>query len=391
MAVPLLDLSFQNPPLEESFVEKFREIIRSNRYILGPEVEKLEASCAELSGVAHGIGVSSGTDALLVALMALEIGRGDEVLCPTFTFFATAGCIARLGATPVFVDACPVCFNLDVADAQRKVTEKTRAIIPVHLFGQAADMDPVMRLAKDHNLFVIEDTAQAIGATYKDRSVGSFGNFGTFSFYPSKNLSGLGDGGMLVTDDQDLHDRAKVLRNHGMSPRYYHSFVGGNFRLDPLQAAMLSIKLPHIDEYAANRQANAAYYTNALRQIDGVRQASQGGCCGTTHAAVGPDRKLTLPVACRKNRHIWNQYTVRVHGKGKRDDLRDYLMANDIGCEIYYPVPMHHQTCFKNVAAPPCPKAEMLAKECLSIPIYPELSESQKDEVIGVIKSFLQG
>ena len=245
MKVPLLDVNAQNLPLERELTETFTRVLHSGRFIMGPEVVALEEEVADFVGASHGIGVSSGTDAILLALMALGIGPGDEVLCPTFTFFATAGCVSRVGATPVFVDACPVCFNLDVEDAASKVTARTKAIIPVHLFGQSADMDAVMELAGKHGLKVIEDGAQAIGSRYKGRDCGSIGDFGTYSFFPSKNLGGFGDGGMLVCNDPDLADKARVLRMHGSKPKYYHKYIGGNFRLDPLQAALLRVKLRH--------------------------------------------------------------------------------------------------------------------------------------------------
>ena len=270
MKVPLLDVNAQNLPLEEELTAAFTRVLHSGRFIMGPEVEALEAEVAEFVGARHGIGVTSGTDAILVALMALDIGPGDEVLCPAFTFFATAGCISRTGATPVFVDACPGCFNLDPDDAARKVTERTKAIIPVHLFGQSAEMDAVMALAREHNLRVIEDGAQAIGARYRGRGCGSMGDFGTYSFFPSKNLGGFGDGGMVVCNDDDLAERARILRMHGSKPKYFHREVGGNFRLDPLQAALLRVKLRRYGDYTRARQENAAYYTGKLSALQGV-------------------------------------------------------------------------------------------------------------------------
>ena len=251
MKVPLLDVNAQNLPLEEELTATFTRVLRSGRFIMGPEVEALEAEVAEFVGARHGIGVASGTDAILVALMALDIGPGDEVLCPTFTFFATAGCISRTGAVPVFVDACPVCFNMDVGDAARKVTERTKAVIPVHLFGQSAEMDAVIALAGEHGLYVIEDGAQAIGSRYKGHGCGTIGEFGTYSFFPSKNLGGFGDGGMVVCNDDALAERARILRMHGSRPKYFHREVGGNFRLDPLQAALLRAKLGHLPVYIA--------------------------------------------------------------------------------------------------------------------------------------------
>ena len=251
MNVNLLDLKAQNGALEPELNEAFLRVLRSGHFILGPEVDRFERALAEFTGAKHALGVSSGTDAILVALMAHGIGPGDEVLCPSFTFFATAGCVARVGATPVFVDSCPVCFNLDVRDAARRITPRTKAIIPVHLFGQPAEMDGVLDLARRHGLRVIEDAAQAMGATYRGRQVGTLGDFGTISFFPTKNLGALGDAGALLTNDTALFERAKILRMHGMDPKYVHQVVGGNFRLDALQAAMLSVKLPRFDGYSA--------------------------------------------------------------------------------------------------------------------------------------------
>ena len=273
MNVNLLDLKAQNGALEPELQEAFLRVLRSGHFILGPEVERFERALAEFTGAKHALGVSSGTDAILLALMALGIGPGDEVLCPSFTFFATAGCVARVGATPVFVDSCPVCFNLDVRDAARRITPRTKAIIPVHLFGQAAEMDGVLALARQHGLRVIEDAAQALGATYRGKQVGTLGDFGTISFYPSKNLGALGDAGALLTNDTALFERARILRTHGMDPKYYHRVVGGNFRLDALQAAMLSVKLPHFNGYTVARRRNAALYQDWLSLLPGVELA----------------------------------------------------------------------------------------------------------------------
>ncbi len=289
MAVPLLDVNAQNHPLEPEFLAAFQRVFRTGVFIMGPEITALESECAALLKTKHSMGVSSGTDALLVALMALGIGPGDEVLCPAFTFFATAGCVSRLGAVPVFTDVCPVSFNMDMKDARRKITARTRAIVPVHLFGQSADMDTVLALAKEHNLVVIEDAAQAIGATYKGRCCGTMGEFGAYSFFPSKNLGGLGDSGLVSTNDDALADRAHSLRNHGMQPKYYHAHIGGNFRMDALQAALLRPKFPHYAAYTTGRQANAAYYTKQLLKLPGVVQANlshRGDTKATQQAAL---------------------------------------------------------------------------------------------------------
>ena len=403
MNIPLLDLKSQNLALEAELNSAFARVLHSGQYILGPEVTKFEAEIARLVEVKHAIGVSSGTDAILLALMALGVGPGDEVICPTFTFFATAGCIARVGAKPIFVDSCPVCFNLDVADLERKITPRTKTIIPVHLFGQAAEMDTVMAVAQRHRVTVIEDAAQALGAGYRGRKVGSMGHFGAFSFFPSKNLGGFGDGGTLVTNDDALAEKARLLRTHGSKPKYYHKYVGGNFRMDPLQAALLSVKLPHYDEYTQKRKTNAAYYTDNLSKIAGVwiASATQSTCAQAnanraqsecSEAALAePAAKLILPCAYAWNDHIWNQYTLRIPGSGRRDALKLFLAENGVATEIYYPVPLHLQECFSHFGqgTAPMPVATRLAKECLSIPIFPELSRDQMDAVISALQQFL--
>ena len=395
MPVPLLDLNAQNLALEAQLKDAFERVLRSGQFILGPEVQRLETEIAELVGVRHAIGVSSGTDGILLALMSLGVGPGDEVLCPSFTFFATAGCISRAGATPVFTDSCLYCFNMDVADAARKVTPRTRAIMPVHLFGQSADMDAVMELARRHGLPVIEDAAQAMGAAYKGRKLGTIGTFGMFSLFPSKNLGGFGDGGILVTDDDELAAKARMLRAHGAKPKYFHKFVGGNFRLDPLQAALLTVKLPHYEEYTRKRRENASYYASRLGAIPGVSRTdlAVSRCAGS--AEVAPHHagvRILIPSAYPHNDHIWNQFTFRVLGDGQRDALRTALTEKKIGTEVYYPVPMHRQECFANFESSrvDLPGADRLAAEALSIPIYPELTLAQKDEVIGAIAAFLQ-
>ena len=390
MEVPLLDLKQQNAPLAPKLQEAFQRVMDSGQFILGHEVEELERTVAAVAGARHAIGVSSGTDAILLALMALGIGSGDEVICPSFTFFATAGCIARAGATPVFADSCPVSFNLNVEDTARRITPRTKAIIPVHLFGQSADMDGVMALARKHDLRVIEDAAQALGATYRGRSVGSIGDCGAFSFYPSKNLSGFGDGGLLTTNDDKLAARARLMRAHGAQSKYFHAVVGGNFRMDPLFAALLSVKTPYLNEYTQGRVSNAAYYTAALGRIPGVRLPQSDEPPG--------EARMLLPSALPDNGHIWNQYTLRVlqsatwkQPGNPRDALRNFLTARKIGSEIYYPRPMHLQECFAPAASRgsiPLPVAEQLAAECLSIPIYPELRREQQNAVIAAIGDF---
>jgi dTDP-4-amino-4,6-dideoxygalactose transaminase len=392
--VPLLDVNAQNHPLESELQAAFSQVLKHGRFIMGPEMETFEKEIATMTGAKHALSVSSGTDALLLALMALNIEPGDEVLCPAFTFFATAGAVSRLGAVPVFTDICPICFNLDVNDARKKITAKTKAIIPVHLFGQCADMDPILALAAEHGLKVVEDAAQSIGAAYKGRQSGTMGHFGTYSFFPSKNLGGFGDGGMLVTNDDELAEFARVLRVHGSKPKYYHHYVGGNFRMDTLQCALLSVKVKRYAQYTAERQRNAAHYTTALSKLPGIVLADPAHCkCASAQAAAlaAQGAKIVLPVAYGHNSHIWNQFTLRVLG-GKRDSLRDHLVAKKIGCDIYYPVTLDQQQCFANLPAASrsgCEVAHQLAGEVLSIPIYGELNEAQREEVIAAIAEWL--
>ena len=382
MPVPLLDLNIQNLALEDELKAAFERVLRSGQFILGPEVEGLESQLSAMLGVRHSIGVSSGTDAILLALMALGIGPGDEVICPTFTFFATAGCVSRVGATPVFVDSCPSCFNLRAGEVSRKITSRTKAIMPVHLFGQAAAMEEILDLARSREIPVIEDAAQSLGAEYKGQPVGGLGTFGTFSFFPSKNLSGFGDGGLVVTNDDELAAKSRSLRAHGAKPKYYHKYVGGNFRIDPLFAALLAVKLPHYRGYTSKRQANAAHYTEELSKLPGAAlTAGADKICGAGDLPVDLPAgiRLVLPAAHRNASHIWNQYTLRVPGAGRRDALRDALKARKIGTEVYYPVPMHRQECFADLASAgeSLPIADRLSSEALSIPIYPELARAQ--------------
>jgi dTDP-4-amino-4,6-dideoxygalactose transaminase len=384
MNVNLLDLKAQNGALEPELQEAFLRVLRSGHFILGPEVERFERALAEFTGARHALGVSSGTDAILLALMALEIGPGDEVLCPSFTFFATAGCVARVGAKPVFVDSLPDSFNLDPEDAERRVTSRTKAIIPVHLFGQAADMDAVFGLARRHGLRVIEDAAQALGATYQGRQVGalsgfgSLGGFGAVSFFPTKNLGALGDAGAVLTNDEELMQRCRILRVHGMDPKYHHRVIGGCFRLDALQAAFLGVKLPHFPTYTTQRQRNAALYHELLAALP---------------AAQGAAAKLILPTTSPGNGHIWNQYTVRVMGAGGREELRAHLTASGIGSEIYYPLPLHEQACFAALGYQPedLPVAHRLAGEVVSLPIFPELEADAIEEVCRAVGGFFAG
>ncbi len=395
MPVPLLDVNAQNHPLEQELTEAFRRVLQSGQFILGQEVADFEGEIAAFVGAEHAIGISSGTDAILVALMALGIGPGDEVICPTFTFFATAGCVSRVGATPVFADACGVCFNIDLDAIAAKITPRTKAIIPVHLFGQSAEMDGILSLAKAQGLAVIEDAAQSIGATYRGKHSGTMGDCGTFSFFPSKNLGGLGDGGMVVTDDAALAEEIRILRNHGSEPKYYHHRVGGNFRIDALQAALLRVKLTHYADYTRSRAGNADAYTAALAALPGAIVADPADCgCPEARAAEleAAGARLIVPCAYPHNGHIWNQFTLRVPGDGRRDALRAHLVEHGIGCEIYYPVPLHRQACFADLpeaSRGECPTAERLASEVLSLPVYPELTPAQRDEVVAAIGGFL--
>lgn len=367
MSIPLLDLTRQHEPLNEAFAVAFDRVLRSNRFVLGEEVSALEEEIAHYCDCQYAVGLSSGTDALLVAMMALGIGPGDEVLCPSFTFFATAGSIVRLGATPVWVDVLPDTFNINLEDALAKVTEKTRAIVPVHLFGQTAEMECVMRFARHFNLEVIEDVAQAIGATYDGKKAGSFGAFGALSFYPTKNLGGFGDGGMLVTNDASLADKAVWLRNHGMNPRYHHKFVGGNFRLDAIQAALLRIKLPFLDGYHEARAAHATAYTAGLKGHSGV----------------------ICPRIIDKARSVWNQYTLRIEHNG-REAFRAYLADAGIGTEVYYPVALHQQECFAGIGrgGETLAVTDQLVNEVVSIPCFPELTPAERDEVLRTVWNF---
>ena len=363
MAVPLLQLNAQNLALESELKAAFERVLHSGQFILGPELTAFESECARMIGTKHALGVSSGTDAILLALMALDIKAGDEVICPSFTFFATAGCIARVGATPVFVDSEEGTFNIDPADVARKITKRTKAIIPVHLFGRCAEMD---RIGRQNGIAVIEDAAQSLGSTYSGKQAGTIGEFGCFSFFPSKNLGGFGDSGLLTTNDDALAERATLLRMHGAKPKYYHKFIGGNFRMDALQCALLRIKLPHYASYNENRGRNAAYYAEKLTGL----------------------KDIVLPAQLEG--HIWNQYTLRVIGKGRRDALKEHLTAKGIGCEIYYPVPLHQQECFAylKTSKESLPVANRLAEEVLSIPIFPELKREQLDEVVAAVRGF---
>jgi dTDP-4-amino-4,6-dideoxygalactose transaminase len=367
----MLECAAENLALESELKAVFDRVLRSGHYILGEKVERFEECVAEKLGVRHAIGVSSGTDALLLALMALGIGEGDEVLCPSFTFFASAGSIARTGAKPVFVDVRADTFNIDVSDAARKVTKATRAIMPVHLYGQAADMVAVMDLAAEHGLAVLEDAAQALGARADERRVGTIGEFGAFSFYPTKNLGALGDAGLLVTNKDDLADMARKLRVHGGHQRYYHDHVGGNFRMDALQGALLGPKLARLDDYTARRRTNATGYRDRLQPL--------AECHGD----------LVLPEIPVDDSHVWNQFTIRLRGVGRRDGLKKFLEARKVGCEVYYPLALHQQKCFAALGETSLPVSERLAGEVLSLPNHPGLEDMHLDHVVELVGQFL--
>jgi dTDP-4-amino-4,6-dideoxygalactose transaminase len=379
MAVPLLDLAAHHNPLQQELMAAIEQVFRTQAFVLGPDVTRLEERMAAYCQTRAAIGVSSGTDALLIALMALGIGPGDEVITSPYSFFATAGAVARVGAKPVFVDIEPRSFNIDPSKIEAVRTPKSKAIIPVHLYGQCAEMAPIMELAKRHQLAVIEDAAQAIGAEYRDGTrAGGIGTIGCFSFFPSKNLGCLGDGGMVTTNDPDLAERLTVLRVHGSKPKYYHKYIGGNFRLDSVQAAVLNVKLNYLDGWTRRRQENAGRY-QTLFQESGLVQRG--------------DVKLPEPVylaSGHKHYHIYNQFVLRVR---RRDELIAHLKQNSIGAEIYYPVPFHLQECFAYLGhkAGDFPESERAANETIAIPIYPELTPTQQAEVVKVVTEFYAG
>lgn len=362
--VPMLDLQLQYRPLRDELLAAMARVADSQRFIMGPEIAALERELAGMLGIRHAIAVSSGTDALLLALMAIDLKAGDEVVTSPYSFFATAGAIARLGARPVFVDIDADTFNIDATKVAAAVTPRTKAILPVHLFGLASDLDPILDVAKAAGVPVIEDAAQAIGATYKARPAGGIGAMGCFSFFPSKNLGAFGDAGLLTTNDDGLAKRARLLRTHGMEPKYYHHAVGANFRMDEIQAAVLRVKAPHLRAWTEGRQANAARYRALFRN-------------------AGLER-VVLPTEPADRTHIFNQFVIRT---SERDKLKRHLDAEKIGSEIYYPVPLHLQPCFSSLGhrRGDFPNAERAAEESLAIPIYGELTAAQQDTVVSAI------
>lgn len=363
----MLDLKLQYESIKDEIDEAIQQVMTSQHFIMGPQVAACENAVAEYSQCDFGIGVSSGTDALLVSLMAEGIGPGDEVITTTYSFFATAGCIARLGATPVFVDIDPATYNIAPNLIEEKITPRTKAIIPVHLFGQMADMDPIMDIAKAHNLIVIEDAAQAIGAEFKGRRAGSIGHYGCFSFFPAKNLGCAGDGGMVVTNDAKRADKLKVLRLHGSKPKYFHKVIGGNFRLDTIHAAIVNVKLRHLDYWTKRRQQNAAHYDSAFSESSGISRATPHG-----------------------GRHVYNQYVVRVD---QRDNVMTNLKKSGISSAVYYPRPLHLQECFamKGQDSQRLQESEAASLESLAIPIGPELTKAQLTQVSMTLSAITAG
>ncbi len=387
MRVPLLDLRAQYETIREEVQDALQEVLESQRFILGPEVEALEAEIATYCGARHAIACASGSDALLLALMAAGVGAGDEVLCPSYTFFATAGSVARLGARPVFADIDPATYNLDPEAALRAADRCTRlaALVPVHLFGRAFEVDPLVELARELRIPLIEDAAQAIGAEDpKGRRCGSLGFAGCFSFFPSKNLGAYGDGGILTTGDEEVAERLRVLRVHGAKPKYHHHVVGLNSRLDALQAAVVRVKLRHLDRWTEGRQRNAARYDAAFLGA---------GACRSGEPLAEADLPLAVPAQTPPGaRHVHNQYVIRVPA-GRRDALRAFLAERGIGTEVYYPLGLHQQRCFAHLGygAGDLPATEQAAAETLALPVYPELTETQQDFVIGSVLEFLAG
>lgn len=368
--VPLLDVARGNNPLRQEFLQALAEVIDSGRFLFGPDVTALEQEIATLCQVDHAIGCASGSDALLLALMALGIQPGDEVIVPSFTFFASVSCVTRLGATPIFADIRPDTFNVDPAAIEAAITPRTRAIIPVHLFGQCAEIDSICRMAAARDIPVVEDAAQAIGAAYHSRPAGSWGQIGCFSFYPTKNLGGMGDGGLLTAGDKATADHLRLIAAHGMQPRYHHKVVGINSRLDTFQAAVLRVKMRHLPQGVVARQANADRYFELFQQ-------------------AGLDGEIVLPAVDRHAYHVWNQFAIRVP-EGQRDALRAHLTQRGIGSEIYYPIPVHRQECYLDLGWPEgsLPETERACREILNLPIYPELRADEQVQVVEAVRGF---
>jgi len=365
MKVPLLDLTRQYRTIEGEIDQAVHKVLNHGLFILGPEVKNFEEKVTQYCGTKFAIGVASGTDALLLSLKAIGVGFGDEVIVPSFTFYATAGVVTRLGAKVAFVDVNPSTYNIDPTLIEKKITKKTKAIIPVHLFGQCADMDPIMQIARKHNLKVIEDAAQAISAKYEGRKAGSLGDLGCFSFFPSKNLGGAGDGGMVVTDDADLAGKIELLRKLGAQRKYFHQVIGYNSRLDTLQAAVLEVKLKYLDEWSKKRREHAEIYNEAFGNLN-----------------------IVTPKEESRNYHIYNQYTIALKN---RNGLEEHLTKNEIGHDIYYPLPMHLQECYKDLGykVGDLPLSEKCSKEVISLPVFPELTRDEQSFVIAKVEEFL--
>lgn len=374
MTIPLLDLKLQYATIRDEVMRVTEEVYESQYFILGKRVDDFEKAFASYCQTKHAVGVSSGTDALLIALMVYGIGHGDEVIVPAYSFFATAGVVHRVGAKPVFVDISLEDYNLDPARIEEKITAKTKAIMPVHLYGQCAAMDKINAIAKKHNLVVIEDAAQAVGAEFDGRRTGGIGSIGCFSFFPSKNLGAFGDAGAVTVDDDKMFERLVDFRVHGMRPKYYHHYVGGNFRIDALQAAILQVKLPHLDAWADGRRKNAAEYQKMFAE------AKLGG-------------RVVLPTELPKRHHVYNQYVVRFpDGRATRDKVMEHLKSAGIGCEVYYPLTLPQQACFAGICGPDekFPNSDAAADQTLAIPVFPELKRDQMAEVVREIGKALR-
>ena len=371
MKVPMLDLVAEHSPYRGELLAAFERVLDSGRFVLGQEVEAFEREIAAWIGVPHAIGVSNGSDALLLALQAVAVGPGDEVICPTYTFFATAGAVARLGAKPVFVDSAECCYNLRADQVVAKIGPKTKAIIAVKLFGQCADMDPILAAAHKHGIPVIEDAAQALGSKDKGRQAGTMGTLGTFSFFPTKNLGALGEGGLITTKDASLAEKLRKLRVHGAKQKYFHELIGGNFRLHELQAAFLRVKLKYLNSALEKRRRNAQGLIKALQEKWGAVMSQDSCVCqGQGAPKESKPGTILLPFSCHsgEGEHTWNQFVIRVAGKGTRDALREKLAAKEVQTEIYYPRAMHDQECF-SVLNQAFPTAEDLAHETLALPV----------------------
>lgn len=384
--VPLFDLRRQHDALRGELEAAFARVLASGQFILGPEVDAFEREVGALLKARHAIAVSSGTDALLLAFMTLGIGPGDEVICPSYTFFATAGCVARAGAKPVFVDVKPCCLNLDPAALERAIGPRTRAIVPVHLFGQCCDLTSILAIARKKKVAVVEDAAQSLSALYRGKAAGTHGEFGCYSFFPTKNLGALGDAGLLTTEDDALAERARVLRVHGAKPKYHHHYVGANFRIDALQAALLRVKLPRLASWTEARRRNVARYRRGLVE-SGI--AREGVPCSGGPRPDPADGRLVFPPVCEPD-PIWNQLVLRVPGEGRRDALAEHLRGRKVGTEIYYPVPLHLQKCFASSGQGEgtLPVSERAARETIAVPVFPELEPAEIDYVVAAIAEF---